>query len=110
MSEEVRINLVKVIALLERESETSWALFFNNALKSFDNGDWKECARIILSGFGGMGSLSDLVLGQRKDETGQFTWKDGYIANNEEFQHLLGKLVDFAMEVRSGKKSLNKHA
>lgn len=55
---------------------------------------------VILSGSGGMGSLNDLVLGQSRDASGNFQWKDGYGAMNEQFQRLFESLYAFAHTYR----------
>ncbi|MBP7585388.1 MAG: hypothetical protein KBA61_15205 [Spirochaetes bacterium] len=100
MYETAREHLSRMISLLDGEGEKGWAAFFSGALESFDRSDYRECARVILSGSGGAGRLDDLVLGQGKDGNGAFTWKPGYRRTNEEFRELLAALRDFALEAR----------
>lgn len=56
-----------------------------------------------------MGSLNDLILGQGRDEHGNFQWRDGYRELNDRFQTLLGRLYTFASDYRRamGTKSHN---
>src|SRR5690242_17233219 len=95
MYEQLRIHLNEMIALLESDS-CAWAVHFRKALSAYDRGDYEHCSYIILSGSGGMGSLNDLVLGQTRDATGGFMWKDGYVEMNEKFKQLLENLYAFA--------------
>ena len=95
MYDQVGIDLEKIIALLEKD-QNSWARLFRQARRAFDAEDFQSCGSIILSGSGGMGSLNDLVLGQGKDEQGNFHWKDGYQELNDTFQTLLGRLYEFS--------------
>jgi len=99
--ETARENLARIISLLDADGEKGWAAFFSGALESFDRGDYRECARVILSGSGGAGSLDDLVLGQGKDGSGAFAWKPGHRRINGEFRELLAALRDFALDARS---------
>jgi hypothetical protein len=99
MYTEQRVNLVEMIALLDREG-CAWAGHFRKALLAFDRGDLDHCGHIILSGSGGMGSLNDLVLGQTRAADGAFRWKDGYAELNEHYQGLLEKLYAFAHAIQ----------
>jgi len=95
MYDEVREDLEQIIVLLEKD-QSSWVRLFLQARRAFDAQDLASCSSIILSGSGGMGSLNDLVLGQGRDESGNFCWKDGYQELNDAFQERLGRLYGFA--------------
>jgi uncharacterized FAD-dependent dehydrogenase len=65
-------DLRAMISLLERDGCQGWARFFKVALTLLQKRQALACARHILSGSGGMGSLNDLVLGQGPDAGGNF--------------------------------------
>ncbi|WP_420818922.1 DUF6966 domain-containing protein, partial [Paraglaciecola marina] len=50
-----------MIALLEEEKSDWWAKHFKRALSAFDSNEYLNCANVIMSGSGGMGSLNDVV-------------------------------------------------
>ena len=88
-----------MIDLLEKD-ESRWSQFFQKALAAFEQTDYQRCAKIILSGSGGMGSLNDFVLGQTTDQNGKFQWKTGYEEMNKTYQELLNSLYSFARGVQ----------
>jgi hypothetical protein len=96
----LRDYLIAMVSLLKGEGEGEWARLFTGALEALDLGDELECARIILSGHGGAGSLNDLVLGQEVSDHGTFSWKSGSRQLNDEYRRLLDRLCDFALEIR----------
>jgi hypothetical protein len=100
MYDQVREDIDEMISLLESDN-SSWVQLFRKAKRAFDAQDYENCSSIILSGSGGMGSLNDLILGQGRDERGDFQWKDGYRELNDRFQVLLGRLYSFASDYRS---------
>lgn len=53
----------------------------------------------LLSAYGGMGSLNDLVLGQGSFD-GVFAWKPGYVELNEAFDLLRGQAATLANAIR----------
>ncbi|WP_446739925.1 DUF6966 domain-containing protein [Pseudomonas sp. TH31] len=53
----------------------------------------------LLSAYGGMGSLNDLVLGQESVD-GVFAWKPGYVELNEAFDLLRGQAATLANAIR----------
>ncbi len=89
-----------MITLLEEDGRAGWVRFFGAALTLLEQGEADACARQILSGSGGMGSLNDLVLGQGLDAQGNFQWKDGYQELNARYQQLLERLYAFSHNVR----------
>jgi len=92
-------DLKSMIELLEKD-ESRWSQFFQKALAAFESGEYQQCAEIISSGSGGMGSLNDLVLGQTADSNGKFQWKPGYEEMNNSYQELLSSLYAFAQGMR----------
>lgn len=99
---QVKMDLEQIIELLEKERSNRFRLFIQ-AQKAFDEDDFQLCSGIILSGNGGVGSLNDLVLGQRRDEQGNFGWEDGYQELNDNFQALLCRLYEFSHRCLRGK-------
>lgn len=93
--ETIEQDLKDMITLLESDGCEGWAAFFREAHDLLNQGMPAECARHIMSGSGGMGSLNDLVLGQEQDQHGQFQWKDGYKETNARYQELLNRLYEF---------------
>ena len=104
LDRQAREKLLEIINLLRSEGEDGWTRFFSAALEAYDRGAFSECADIILSGCGGMGSLDDLVLGQTMMRDGSFAWKHGAARTNEIFQRLIGELRSFALDVRVHRK------
>lgn len=92
---QVKMDLEQIIELLETE-RSNWVQLFIQARNAFDEDDFQLCSRIILSGSGGTGSLNDLVLGQGRDDQGNFCWEDGYQELNDNYQALLCRLYEFA--------------
>jgi hypothetical protein len=89
-------DLYEMISLLEGDGCEGWADFFRVALYYSEKEDYLSCAQKIKSGSGGMGSLNDLILGQKTDENGVFTWKDNYMELNERFNILLSNLYAYS--------------
>ena len=102
MYETSRILLTEMIALLEEEKSDWWAKHFKRALSAFDSNDYLNCANIIMSGSGGMGSLNDVVLGQTTNDKGEFCWKPNVDELNKKYMHLLGELYSFSKSVQKG--------
>jgi hypothetical protein len=97
---QVETDLDEMVALLENDG-SSWIRLFKLAKREFDHANYEACGSIILSGSGGMGSLNDLVLGQGRDESGDWVWKPGYKERNDRFQMLLGRLYASARTMAS---------
>ncbi len=93
-------DLREMVALLVKDGHDGWARFFETALTLLQTGEARACARHILSGSGGMGSLNDLVLGQGGDAEENFRWKAGYREMNERYQTLLERLYAFSHNVQ----------
>ncbi|WP_067654266.1 DUF6966 domain-containing protein [Ferrimonas marina] len=105
---QTRKDLIQMIELLE-EDDTRWSQFFQRALVAFDNGEYRRCAEIILSGSGGMGSLNDLVLGQTTDQHGKFQWKLNHEEINSKYQELLSSLYAFSRGIRRAANKQRQH-
>ena len=102
MYENSRIQLIEMIAWLESENSDLWAKHFKRALAAFDSNQFLNCANIITSGSGGMGSLNDLVLGQSTNAKGEFCWKPNADELNKKYMHLLGELYVFSKALQKG--------
>ena len=102
MYDKTKRNLIDIIQLLENDNPPwiGWIKFFKKALNEFEKGNYKEFASIIKSGSGGMGSLNDIVLGQSKDENGNFIWNNDAKKLNEQFLSNLEALYEFAFHVK----------
>ncbi|WP_153914296.1 DUF6966 domain-containing protein [Shewanella sp. TC10] len=105
MYENSRVQITDMIALLEDEKSDWWIKHFKRALSAFDSCEYLNCANIIMSGSGGMGSLNDLVLGQTTNAKGEFCWKPDADELNKKYMHLLGELYSFSKSVQ---KATNK--
>jgi hypothetical protein len=102
MYENFRVQLTEMISLLEEEKSDWWVKHFKRALLAFDSSEFLNCANIIMSGSGGMGSLNDLVLGQTTNAKGEFCWKANADELNQKYIHLLGELYAFSKSVQKG--------
>ena len=78
-----------MIAFLEKHDHARWAGFFRHALQHFENQEYELCARKILSGSGGMGSLNDVYFEPRTIE--------------REYGELLGRLYGFAHAIEKAR-------
>ncbi|KID56569.1 hypothetical protein JF50_11570 [Pseudoalteromonas luteoviolacea] len=102
MHENIRVQLTEMIFLLEAENSDWWVKHFKHALSAFDSNEFLNCANIIMSGSGGLGSLNDLVLGQTTNAKGEFCWKANADELNQKYMHLLGELYAFSKSVQKG--------
>jgi hypothetical protein len=85
--------LDQLAAVLESDGEAHWSHWARNARTRLLNSDYSGID-YVLSAYGGMGSLNELVLGQNH-EHGVFTWKPGHIKLNERFDKLRSDAAQF---------------
>jgi uncharacterized FAD-dependent dehydrogenase len=78
--------LDEIIAVLDEDKEAHWNHFIATTKSRLLNSDYSGVEH-LLSGFGGMGSFSDLVVGQ-ESVAGEFRWKEGYRESNERLDTL----------------------
>lgn len=96
-TEELICALDKLAEVLESDGEAHWSHWARNARARLLNSDYSGIA-YVLSAYGGMGSLNDLVLGQ-SHEDGVFTWKPGHVELNDKFVKLRSDTAQLAYAI-----------
>jgi hypothetical protein len=90
--------LEQLAVLLESDGDDHWSQWIRKARALLVNTDYRGI-EYLLSAYGGMGSLNDLVLGQGSVD-GVFAWKPGYVELNEAFDLLRGQAATLANAIR----------
>lgn len=75
--------------VLESDGNINWGSWIRKAKAHLLNSDYSGI-EYLLSAYGGMGSLNDVVLGQSYKD-GVFQWKPEYVELNERFTVLRSK-------------------
>jgi len=75
--------------VLESDGNMHWGSWMRKARARLLNSDYSGI-EYLLSAYGGMGSLNDVVLGQNCKD-GAFEWKPGHVELNEKFTELSSK-------------------
>ena len=89
--------LDRTIALLEDDGEDNWSHGLRRARARLQDSDFGGVS-MLRAAFGGMGSFSDLVIGQRMVD-GEFRWADGYREKNRELDGLRGRIWRLAEDI-----------
>lgn len=90
--------LDELATVLERDGNTHWGGWMRKARARLLNSDYSGI-EYLLSAYGGMGSLNDVVLGQNyKDDV--FEWKPGHIKLNEKFTALSSNAWELADAIK----------
>ncbi|MEX3772939.1 hypothetical protein [Pseudomonas sp. MYb118] len=97
-TEELIFILDQLAAMLESDGNTHWSNWMRRARARLVGSDFSGI-EYLLSAYGGMGSLNDLVLGQSHNN-GVFTWKPGHVELNEKFMELSSKAWQLAYEIK----------
>lgn len=95
---ELLVVLTKLMSLLSSDGERNWSAWMLRAKTRLENSDFSG-VEYLLSAYGGMGSFSDFVAGQDM-VAGQFAWKPGYVALNDELDALRSKAWSLAMDIK----------
>ncbi|MHC8395377.1 DUF6966 domain-containing protein [Pseudomonas sp. LB3P93] len=90
--------LDQLATVLESDGATHWSQWMRKARTHLINSDYYGI-EYLLSAYGGMGSLNDLVLGQSRVD-GVFTWKHGYVELNEKFDALRREAAALANSIK----------
>jgi len=85
-TEELISVLEQLATLLYSDGHIHWSSWMREARTRLLHSDASGIT-YLLSAYGGMGSINDLVLGQCY-EGGRFSWKPGYVELNEKFEQL----------------------
>jgi hypothetical protein len=84
--------------VLESDENTYWGGWMRKARAQLLNSDYSG-VEYLLSAYGGMGSINDLVLGQGY-KAGVFEWKPGHIQLNAKFSALSSKAWELADAIK----------
>jgi hypothetical protein len=84
--------------ILESDGNSHWAEWMRKARARLLNSDYSG-VDYLLSAYGGMGSLNDLVLGQSHRD-GAFEWKQGYAELNDKFTSLRSQAWELADAIK----------
>lgn len=85
-TEELIYILDQLAIVLEGDGDTHWSFWMHRTRALLLVSDYSGI-EYLLSAFGGMGSLNDLILGQNYIG-GVFSWKPGHVELNEKFIEL----------------------
>ncbi|MBK5302182.1 MULTISPECIES: DUF6966 domain-containing protein [Gammaproteobacteria] len=97
-TEQLICVLDQLAVLLESDGATHWSQWMRKARAHLLNADYYGI-EYLLSAYGGMGSLNDLILGQRSVD-GVFAWKPGHVELNEKFDSLRGEAATLANAIK----------
>jgi hypothetical protein len=90
--------ITETVAVLESDGEGHWRAWLVRIRSSLEAGDTYG-ARELLSGYGGMGSFNDLVLGQA-NQNGRSAWQSNAVELNRRFDELRGQMWQVAKQIR----------
>ncbi len=90
--------LDQLIVLLDVDDEKHWRKWMASARARLLNSDYSGI-ELLIGAYGGMGSFSDLVVGQSVVD-GQFQWKDGAQDANDKLDSLRGQAYVIADSIR----------
>lgn len=90
--------LDNLASVLESDGNTHWGSLVRKAQSRLLNSDFSGI-EYLLSAYGGMGSINDVVLGQSHID-GIFIWKPGHIKLNKRFDMLRAKAWELADAIK----------
>lgn len=97
-TEELICVLDQLATVLESDGDTHWSFWMRKARARLLDSDYSGI-EYLLSAYGGMDSLNDLILGQSYVD-GVFSWKPGHVELNEKFIELRNKAAQLADAIR----------
>ncbi|MFL1524684.1 DUF6966 domain-containing protein [Pseudomonas sp. O230] len=97
-TEELIRILDQLATLLESDGDTHWRFWMSKARALLLGSDYSGI-EYLLSAYGGMGSLNDLILGQSYND-GVLSWKPGYVELNEKLVELRNKAEQLANAIK----------
>lgn len=95
--------LSNLVVVLEADGNEQWSQWIKDAFARISGDDYSGIEK-LLGAYGGMGSLNDLVLGQVY-ANGEFSWKPGHVALNEQFSALRSRAWELANDIRRENES-----
>lgn len=90
--------LDELASVLEGAGNAHWSGWIRNSRARLLNSDYSGI-EYLLSAYGGMGSLNDVVLGQSYKD-GVFAWNPEHIELNEKFSALSSKAWELADAIK----------
>lgn len=90
--------LEQLAVVLESDGAVHWGQWMRKARAHLLNGD-AYGVEYLLSAYGGMSSLNDLVLGQ-SFVAGVFAWKPGHVELNDRFDALKDEAATLAYAIK----------
>ena len=90
--------LDELASVLENDENPHWGGWMRKARAQLLNSDYSGI-EYVLSAYGGMGSMNDVVLGQSYKD-GVFEWEPGHIELNEKFTALSSKAWELAHAIK----------
>lgn len=98
MTEQLIDVLDQLATVLESDGDTHWSQWIRKARAHVMNSDYYGI-EYLLSGYGGAGSFSDLILGQ-SSINGAFAWKPGHVELNNTFYALRDEAAALAGTIK----------
>ena len=98
MTEQLIDVLDQLAIVLESDGATDWSQWMRKAKAHLMNSDYYG-VEYLLSAFGGMGSLNDLILGQHHVD-GVWAWKPGHVELNTRFDALRSEAAALASAIK----------
>ena len=92
-------TITAAVEILESDGETHWRAWLTRIRIDLEAGDLSG-AKELLSGYGGMGSFNDLVLGQTTRD-GKFAWKEDARQLNERFNPIRSRMWQLATNLKN---------
>ncbi|MCS3840323.1 hypothetical protein HNR03_004947 [Pseudomonas sp. JAI111] len=97
-TEELICVLDQLVFVLQSDGDTHWSFWMHKARARLLASDFSGIA-YLLSAYGGMGSLNDLILGQSYED-GVLFWKPGHVELNEKFIELRNRAEQLANAIK----------
>lgn len=97
-TEELIGVLDELAAVLEEDGNVRWGGWMRKARARLLNSDYSGI-EYFLSAYGGMGSMNDVIVGQRY-KNGVLEWRSGHIELNQKFNALSAKALKLADAIK----------
>jgi hypothetical protein len=97
-TEELICILDQLAIVLESDGDTHWSFWMRKARALLLASDYYGI-EYLLSAYGGMGSLNDLILGQSYVD-GVLSWNPGHVELNEKFTELRNNAEQLANAIK----------
>lgn len=101
-TEELINVLDELASILEADGNPHWGDWMRKAQVLLLNSNYSGIEH-LLSAYGGMGSLNDVVIGQGYTD-GALTWKPGHMALNEKFASLSSRAYELANSIKQAQQ------